>query len=103
MSEDTSATETRGREGEDWFWVLSTPITIHRDKMLVLELESQYEFVPVFPTREEAERVLARLSDEGYVVQAMHVNDIKDFALSKTLGVHTVNGEGHIVKVWELK
>jgi hypothetical protein len=85
----------------DWFWVLSTPITIHRDKMLVLELESQYEFVPVFSTREEASGVLARLGGQEYVVQAMHVDDIRKFALSMGLRVHTVNGEGRIVKVWD--
>jgi hypothetical protein len=57
--------------------------------------------VPVFPSREEASKVLSRLKDKNYVLQAMHEKDIRNFASSMGLGVHTVNGEGHIVRVWD--
>ncbi|MDR2198421.1 MAG: hypothetical protein LBR53_03000 [Deltaproteobacteria bacterium] len=93
--------EERGREGVDWFWVLTTPVTIHRDKMLVLELESQYEFVPVFRSKAEAAAVLSKMADKNYVIQAMHRGDLRDFAASGRLRVHTVNGEGRVVGVWD--
>ena len=105
MTEDANISEggspEKGREGIDWFWLLAAPVTVHRDKMLVVELESQYEFMPVFISKDDAGEVLAKLQDQNYAIQAMHEQAIRRLAASKNLKIHPVNGEGRIVKIWE--
>jgi hypothetical protein len=93
--------EKKGVEGVDWFWVITSPITIFRDKMLVLEVDG-LSLTPTFRTREAGAAFLKRLdSKEWHEVQAMHVQDIMDFKTLERLAVVTLDGEGKVLEVWE--
>jgi hypothetical protein len=103
LTSETPEGDKKGQEGVDWFWVLTSPITIFRDKMLILEVDG-VNVTPVFAVREEGESFLERVNPtEWHVVQAMHVTDIRKFAVNERLGIITLDGEGKILQVWDLK
>jgi hypothetical protein len=93
--------DKKGEEGVDWFWVITSPITIFRDKMLVLEVDG-LGLTPVFTTRAAGEAFLKRLdTTDWHEVQAMHVKDIRDFKAAERLDVVTLDGEGKVLGVWD--
>jgi hypothetical protein len=85
-----------------WLWVLTRPITINRDTMLVLD-SGEGEFIPTFNDRTEAETFLDRLGGQEleYQVQAMHLLDARKFAMEKSLDLLTLSGEGKVLERWE--
>jgi hypothetical protein len=86
-----------------WMWVLTYPVTINRDNMLILESDGA-EYIPIFKEREEAENFLLRLGPEmDYVVQAMHLFDARKFAKEKSLNLVTLSGLGQILEYWDHK
>jgi hypothetical protein len=100
---ETNEELVKGQEGVDWFWVLTSKITIFRDKMLILDID-ETTVAPVFKSRKEALDFLARLDpQEKHMAQAMHVLDIKQFAQTELLGIVTLDGDGRILEVWSLK
>jgi hypothetical protein len=72
-------------------------VTKHRDKMLVLEADG-VSFAPVFRGREEGEAFLKRLAPpEEYAVQAMHRQDIGEFARAEKVAFLVLDGKGAIL------
>ncbi|MDR2350626.1 MAG: hypothetical protein LBF41_08435 [Deltaproteobacteria bacterium] len=93
--------EVPGRPGVDWFWVLVSPITVSRDKMLVLEVDGE-DVAPVFKNKEDGESFAEKVNPpDPHRAQAMHADDIRDFARLEALRVVTCDGEGTIEEVWE--
>jgi hypothetical protein len=85
-------------EAREWLYVLTSPVTVHRDKMLVLESDGE-EFMPAFADRASAEAFLERLGDpaSGHSVQAMHLIDLRKLAQEKSLPVLTLDGNGGVL------
>lgn len=88
-------------EARKWLYVLTTPVTIHRDQMLILESDGE-EFLPAFLDRDSAELFLERLGDPGggYAVQAMHLIDVRKLASDRGLPVIALSGEGGVLSGW---
>jgi hypothetical protein len=84
-----------------WLWVLTYPVTVNRDNMLILE-GGEGEYIPIFKERTEAESFLDRLGgrEMDYQVQAMHLFDARKFAQEKALDLVTLNGEGRVLERW---
>jgi hypothetical protein len=77
---------------ELWFWVGIKPITKNRDCLLILELDT--DVVPMFKTRESAEKFLKnRANSEGYSPQAMHITDIERFAKENNLDLAEIQDD----------
>jgi hypothetical protein len=87
----------KAEAGVDWLYVLTAPVTNHRDKMMVMDL-GDVSIAPVFRSRAEGESFLKILSPpEEYSVQAMHLTDIKEFADSQGMVALVLDGEGRLV------
>ncbi|MDR3135583.1 MAG: hypothetical protein LBU69_05765 [Deltaproteobacteria bacterium] len=87
-----------------WLWVLTYPVTVNRDNMLILEGDGG-DFIPVFTERPEAETFLGRLGGEEtyFQVQAMHLFDARKFAKEKSLDLVTLTGLGQVLDRWDFK
>jgi hypothetical protein len=85
----------------EWLFVLTYPVTIHRDNMLVIESE-EGDYIPVFSARGEAEIFLEKVGgEETYlVVQAMHVFDARKLAKEKGLDLVSMSGIGQVLGRW---
>ncbi|MDR2456831.1 MAG: hypothetical protein LBE49_09605 [Deltaproteobacteria bacterium] len=85
-----------------WLYVLTKPVTAHRDQMMVLESGGQ-DFMPAFWNQEDAESFLARLGSEEaaeFAVQAMHLLDLRKLAEDKAMGFVILDGEGGVLSGW---
>jgi hypothetical protein len=87
-----------------WLWVLTFPVTVNRDNMLILESEGN-EYIPIFNERTEAETFLERLGGEelDYQIQAMHLLDARRFAQEKAIDLVFLSGIGQVLERWEHK
>jgi hypothetical protein len=85
-----------------WLFVLTYPVTVNRDNMLVLEGEGG-DYIPIFKDREGAETFLERLGgkDQYYQVQAMHLFDARQFAKEKSYDLVTLTADGRVLERWE--
>jgi hypothetical protein len=85
-----------------WLFVLTYPVTINRDNMLILEGDGG-DYIPVFTERDGAEAFLERLGgkEQYYQVQAMHLFDARKFAKEKSLDLVTLSGDGQVLDRWE--
>jgi hypothetical protein len=89
-------------ESREWLYVLTAPVTIHRDRMLVLESGGE-DFVPAFRDRDSAAAFLERLGSpaaDDHIVQAMHLVDVRKFALESSLIVLTLDGAGAVLETF---
>ena len=89
-------------EARKWVHVLTHPVTIHRDMMMILDA-GELEFIPVFQDRGAAEAFLSRLGPpaaDEYDIQAMHIIDVRKFAGEKGLKVMTLDGQGAVLDSW---
>jgi hypothetical protein len=85
-----------------WLYVLTRPVTAHRDQMMVLESGGQ-DFMPAFWNREDADLFLGRLDAQEageFLIQAMHLLDLRKLAEEKAMGFVILDGEGTIVSGW---
>jgi hypothetical protein len=83
-----------------WLWVLAAPITVNRDKLLVLEDEAG-DYLPVFKAKEDGRAFLKRLNPEGdknWQAQAMHLVDLKALAAEKLYRLLILSGEGQVLE-----
>jgi hypothetical protein len=95
-------------EGEEhpqartWLWVITYPVTVNRDNMLILETDG-VEYIPIFLDREQAETFLEKIGgqDDHYQVQAMHLFDARKFAREKALDLVTLTGTGQVLGSWD--
>jgi hypothetical protein len=85
-----------------WLWVITYPVTVNRDNMLILETDGA-EYMPIFRDKGEAEKFLEKIGgqEDYYQVQAMHLFDAKKFAREKTLDLVTLNGLGQVLESWD--
>ena len=106
MSEDSKKTVIPTMMTElEWVWVLTSPITRHRDSIFVLELEdrdggARRRVVPVFEHREEAALIKARLcgdkADE-HTEHSMRLSEVGEFAAKNKLEIMLLDAKGTIV------
>jgi hypothetical protein len=91
-------------QARSWLFVLTYPVTVNRDNMLVLESDLG-EYIPIFNERSEAEDFLDRVGGKElyYQVQAMHLFDARKFAREKSLDLVTLTGKGQILGRWDHK
>lgn len=85
-----------------WLWVITYPVTVNRDNMLILETDGA-EYMPIFRDKGEAEKFLEKIGgqEDYYQVQAMHLFDAKKFAREKNLDLVTLNGLGQVLESWD--
>ncbi|MDR1488054.1 MAG: hypothetical protein LBT62_08715 [Deltaproteobacteria bacterium] len=101
-STDSSDDRREDPQARRWLWVLTVPLTVNRDSMLVLEDESG-DYVPVFEDRENAESFRALFAEKAaddYNCQAMHLFDLQKFACEKGFLLTTLDGQGQILERW---
>jgi hypothetical protein len=99
---DAPSNEQEHPQARQWLWVLTAPLTIHRDSILVLEDDSG-EYVPIFADKQEADHFLKLLDEKAskrYVVQAMHLFDLQKFAREKGFSLTTLTSAGQVIKRW---
>jgi hypothetical protein len=88
----------KAEAGVDWFFVLTAPVTSLRDKTMILDVQGM-SVVPAFASREEGVAFLGRLAPpEEYAVQAMHLQDIREFMESQGTAAVLLDGEGRLVR-----
>ncbi|MDR1085395.1 MAG: hypothetical protein LBP22_11215 [Deltaproteobacteria bacterium] len=86
----------------EWLWVLTEAITIHRDRLLILE-DEEGDYVPIFKTREAGQNFMNCLDPEGktdYQGQAMHLYDLRALAVKNSYRLLTLDSQGRIVESW---
>ncbi|MDR1545974.1 MAG: hypothetical protein LBU12_04545 [Deltaproteobacteria bacterium] len=80
-----------------WLWVLTVPVTKHRDSMMLIEDEGR-DAAPYFGDRQAAEAFLERLGPEsGGAAQAMHFFDLVKFAAGRGLTLIELDGAGRVL------
>ena len=88
-----------------WIYVLTRPVTIHRDNLLLLEDESG-EYVPAFNDKLSAAEFKERLGvpETGdLVVQAMHLLDAVSLAAQRGSSVMLLDGSGAVLESWTVR
>ncbi|MDR0622076.1 MAG: hypothetical protein LBJ61_09400 [Deltaproteobacteria bacterium] len=91
-------------QARSWLWVLTYPVTVNRDNMLILEGDGG-DYIPIFKERAEAENFLEKVGGKElyYQVQAMHLFDARKFAREKSLDLVTLTGIGQVLERWDHK
>jgi hypothetical protein len=88
----------KAQAGVDWFYVLTAPITKTRDKMMVLEIQGM-DIAPAFASKDEGKAFLKRLAPpDDYAVQAMHIQDIREFMGAQKAAAALLDGEGRFLR-----
>jgi hypothetical protein len=84
-----------------WLWVLTYPVTVNRDNMVILEGEDG-DYIPIFKEKAEAEVFWEKIGGQElyYQVQALHLFDARKFAKEKALDLVTLTGQGQILERW---
>ena len=89
-------------EARIWLFVLTTPVTVHRDQMLVMEADG-VDFMPAFLDRGSAEtfrELLGPPASLDFVVKAMHLTDVRRLAAERGAFLKTLDGRGRILEIW---
>ena len=106
MSEEIKKTVVPSMMTElEWVWVLTSPITRHRDSIFVLELEDRdgggrRRVVPVFEHREDAALIKGRLCGEKaeeHSEHSMRLSEVGEFAAKNKLEIMLLDAKGTIV------
>jgi hypothetical protein len=99
-SEIVPPTPGEDPEARRWLFVLTSPVTVHRDRMLILETDGP-PFLPAFLDKASAEEFLGRLGQpaaEPWVVQAMHLVDLRKLAGEQSVEVAALDGRGRVLE-----
>ncbi|MDR2140731.1 MAG: hypothetical protein LBR11_02905 [Deltaproteobacteria bacterium] len=87
-----------------WLWVLTAPITKHRDKILILE-DKFGDYTPFFLLKDEAQTFLQTLDPEGqmeFQSQAIHIFDLEALAKENNFRLLRLDSRGVLVGQWNL-
>lgn len=95
----------------EWVWVLTRPVTKHRDSIFVLDLEDRDDgrrrrVVPVFEHREEAVLIKPALCGDqadGHAEHSMRLSEVGEFAAKNKLEIMLLDARGAILAHLEVR